>query len=232
MSSSAEAQDHPEVSESSFDSVEELMRPAGQVPTSPVPIASVQPLLLPQERILPLSLRENPSLLGLEVYISRTEAGGRYILEVARDISKASSAQLLSIIYDSSEIVKVGATLMYYFYVGKMYWPDVNDYIRNPNKTPQITALMLKFASLTEMFDRNWEVAVNMVNEMLSIVVRIKSLSREHLYVLSAQECCNRMLNRMEEANIIQQKKEAMMRTMAFQEDEAVAAVLLSFNRV
>jgi hypothetical protein len=36
----------------------------------------------------------------------------------------------------------------------------------------------------------------------------------------------------MEEANIIQQKKEAMMRTMAFQEDEAVAAVLLSFNRV
>lgn len=232
MSSSSKAQDNPEVSEASFDNIEDLMRPAGKVPTSPVSVASAQHLLPPQYRILPLELRENPSFLRLEVYISREEARGLYLLEFARDVSKGNSAQLVQIIKGSSEIEKVGTTLMYWFSTGKVYWPGVNYYLRNPYRNSQSMALVLKFASLTEMLDGNWEAAVDRLNEMLSLVARIEGLQREHLYVLSAQECCNRMLNRLEEANNAQRRKEAMMRTMAFQEDDAVAAVLAVFNRV
>ena len=114
------AEDYPEVQESSFNRVEELMKPADQVPISPVTIASVQPLfLLPLERILPLLLRDNPHFLGLEVYVSREDTEGLYILEVARDVSKGNSAQLVSLIDSSDrEIVKVAAILIYCFKAG------------------------------------------------------------------------------------------------------------------
>ena len=97
-------------------------------------------------------------------------------------------------------------------------------------RTLQSTALMLKFASLMEMFDGNWEAAVDLVNEMLPLVTGLRGLLQEHLYVVSAQECCNRRLNRLKEADQARLVKEEILRTTTFQENDAIAAVLSNFN--